>query len=39
LGSAKGAKITADEIAGDVGTIPYEILCGVSKQIKRRHVH
>ena len=27
--------ITADEMAAQAGTIPYEILCGVSKRVAR----
>jgi alanine racemase len=38
LGCAQGDCITADEIAAKIGTIPYEILCGVSKRIARHHV-
>ena len=30
--------ITADEIAEQTGTIPYEILCGVSRRVPRHHV-
>jgi alanine racemase len=36
IGSAGGdAKITADELAVQAGTIPYEILCGVSRRVPR----
>ncbi|MGD0229471.1 MAG: alanine racemase [Syntrophorhabdales bacterium] len=38
LGGTAGEAITAEEIAEKVGTIPYEVLCGVSKRITRRHV-
>ena len=38
MGSAKGGTITADEIAEQAGTIPYEVLCNVSKRITRRYV-
>jgi alanine racemase len=38
MGSGKGATITADEIAEQAGTIPYEVLCNVSRRITRRYV-
>ena len=38
MGSAEGASVTADEMAGETGSIPYEILCGISRRIKRYHV-
>jgi len=38
MGEAGGESITADEIAGHTGTIPYEILCGISKRISRVYV-
>ncbi|MGD0486922.1 MAG: alanine racemase [Syntrophorhabdales bacterium] len=38
LGSEKGGTITADEIAEQAGTIPYEVLCNVSRRITRRYV-
>jgi alanine racemase len=38
LGSgATGEVIAADEIAARAGTIPYEILCGVSRRVPRRY--
>jgi alanine racemase len=38
LGSEKGETITVDEIAEQAGTIPYEVLCCVSRRITRRYV-
>ena len=38
MGEAGSECITADEIAGHTGTIPYEILCGISKRIVRVYV-
>jgi alanine racemase len=39
LGRAEGgATITANEVAEQAGTIPYEILCSVSRRIPRRYV-
>jgi alanine racemase len=38
LGSAEGASVTADEMARETGSIPYEILCGISKRFKRVYV-
>jgi alanine racemase len=37
MGGKKGEAITADEIAEQTGTIPYEVLCNVSKRITRRY--
>jgi alanine racemase len=34
----RGRTITADEIAQQAGTIPYEILCGISRRIPRSYV-
>jgi alanine racemase len=31
----KGEAITADDIADRIGTIPYEILCGISRRVPR----
>lgn len=36
LGAQGDERITADELAGHVGTIPYEILCGFSERVPRR---
>ena len=36
-GSGSGETIAADEIAEMVGTIPYEILCGISKRVPRHY--
>jgi len=35
MGAEKGAAIWADEIARQLGTIPYEILCGLHPRIQR----
>ncbi len=35
MGTSGVERITADEIADQVGTIPYEILCGVSRRVPR----
>lgn len=35
IGSSGQEAITADEIADQAGTIPYEILCGVSRRVPR----
>ena len=39
LGGRDDDVITANEMAEMVGTIPYEILCGVSRRIARVYVH
>ncbi len=36
LGRQGGGEITAEEIAGWCGTIPYEILCGLGARVTRR---
>jgi alanine racemase len=38
LGEQGGERIDADELAAKVGTISYEILCGVGKRVPRRYV-
>jgi alanine racemase len=38
MGTAGNNAITADEIAGHAGTIPYEILCSVSRRMPRKYV-
>ena len=38
MGGDKGVTVTADEIADLTGTIPYEVLCNVSRRITRRYV-
>ena len=38
MGTQKGETITADEIGEQAGTIPYEILCNVSRRITRCYV-
>ena len=36
LGAQGGEQITADEWAGRLGTIGYEIVCGISARVPRR---
>ncbi len=38
MGSQGGRKIDADDIAGDIGTISYEILCGISRRVPRIYI-
>jgi alanine racemase len=38
LGASGNDAISADEIAEQIGTIPYEVLCGLSRRIPRRYV-
>jgi alanine racemase len=38
MGIAGNDVITADEIAGHAGTIPYEILCAMSRRLSRHYV-
>ena len=38
VGEQDGAAIGADELAEKVGTISYEILCGISRRVPRRYV-
>ncbi|HEX8910129.1 MAG TPA: alanine racemase [Anaeromyxobacteraceae bacterium] len=38
LGAQGGARIDADELAGKVGTISYEILCGVGRRVPRAYI-
>ena len=37
MGGAGAEAITADELADAAGTIPYEILCGVSRRVPRHY--
>jgi alanine racemase len=37
LGEQGGASISADEWADRLGTIAYEIICGISHRVPRRH--
>jgi alanine racemase len=37
IGSQGGERITADEIAGHLGTISYEVVCGVGERVPRRY--
>ena len=39
LGEQGGDRITADEWAGRLGTIGYEIVCGLSTRLPRRYAH
>jgi alanine racemase len=38
MGRSGNDAITADEIAGQAGTIPYEILCSISRRMSREYV-
>lgn len=38
MGRAGSESVGADEIGGLIGTIPYEVLCGVSKRVPRVYV-
>jgi alanine racemase len=38
LGSEGDARVTAHDIAGWMGTIPYEVVCGVSERVPREYV-
>ena len=38
LGSEGKARVTAEDMAGWMGTIPYEIVCGVSERVPRENV-
>jgi len=38
LGRSGSCTLTAQELADMAGTIPYEILCGISKRVPRRYV-
>jgi len=35
LGAQKGAEITAEELAARIGTISYEVTCGVGDRVPR----
>ena len=35
IGTDGGETITADEVAGLIGTIGYEVVCGISKRVPR----
>jgi alanine racemase len=37
IGKQDGETVTADEMAGLTGSIPYEIFCGISKRVQRRY--
>jgi len=38
IGNDKGTVISVDEVAGKLGTIPYEILCGISPRVPRTYI-
>jgi alanine racemase len=38
IGRQGGARITAEEVAERAGTIPYEILCGIGRRVRRVYV-
>jgi alanine racemase len=38
LGATDGLSVDAREHAALAGTVPYEILCGISKRVPRRHI-
>ncbi len=38
LGAEAEARVTAEDMAGWMGTIPYEIVCGVSERVPREYV-
>ena len=38
IGSSGSCRVDAAEIAGLCGTVPYEILCGISKRVPRVHL-
>jgi alanine racemase len=35
IGSSGSARITAADLAAKTGTIPYEVLCGISARVPR----
>ena len=38
IGSSEHCRITAQEIATEVGTVPYEVLCSIGKRVPRVYV-
>jgi alanine racemase len=38
IGTQLGEKITASEWANCLGTIPYEVICGIESRIPRRYI-
>jgi alanine racemase len=38
IGSSGTAQVDAPELARHCGTVPYEILCGISKRVPRLHL-
>jgi alanine racemase len=39
IGSQNGVRQTAEELAGRLGTINYEVLCGISRRVPRAYHH
>ncbi|EIV99685.1 alanine racemase [Thermoanaerobacter siderophilus] len=39
FGNQEGEKITADEIAKKLNTIPYEVYCGISRRVPRIYIY
>ncbi len=37
IGRQGGEEITAGEVAGRLGTIPYEVVCGIGKRVQREY--
>lgn len=38
MGECRGLNYTADEMASDLDTIGYEVICGISKRVQRFYV-
>ncbi len=38
FGSQKGEQILVDELAKKIGTIHYEVLCGIAKRVPRIYI-
>jgi alanine racemase len=38
IGRSEHCRITADEIAAELGTVPYEVLCSIGKRVPRIYV-
>jgi alanine racemase len=39
IGSQSGVRQTAEELARRLGTINYEVLCGISRRVPRAYHH
>jgi len=37
-GSQDGAQLSADEVASKIGTINYEVLCGIDRRVPRVYI-